>query len=218
MRLNSCWVDAHPFDVASTHYSVHPVSPEPTGIPSEGKPTTSTQEPIYYGVYSYLSSKSSCAQHIFSIFLLNAACDIPRVSGHTVLDDKAASGNYNLQLQNSILAELAGAVALTGLCTVKEAYFGIIPALSFKNKLPGVECVVEYATPPFVFIYLFILNVGFAIYLGGYEARQVFMKRLAVGTRQLRTTYGSFPHARLLGLRMTLQSELPRCLWSIRGP
>jgi len=158
--LNSSWVDAHPFDVANTRYSVHPASLDPTNVPSEGKPAatpsrTELTPPTYYGVYSYLSTKSSCAQHIFSIFLLNAACDISRVGGHTVLDDKAALGNYNLQLQNSALAELASGVAQTGLCTVDEAYFGIIPALSFKNKLPRVDCVVEYAPlfPTYISVY-----------------------------------------------------------------
>ncbi|KAF8423913.1 ankyrin repeat-containing domain protein [Tirmania nivea] len=143
--------DDYPFVMSastSKTYSIWPVSPSQESVVLANSGTGVNAASAYYGVYSYCSSRKSCAQHIFSIFIHIAANEIPQLGGQTVLNDKVAfssTANFNLKLQNSTLEELAGGVAETGLCTLEEAYFGIIPACSLRKKLPRVHCVVEWA-------------------------------------------------------------------------
>lgn len=124
----------------------------------------STQRPCTALVsISYGSIVTKCALHLFAECIKTVTSSgLKEIGGRTTIEESDYTqeeslqtsspggrdtdikpGNFNLKLQNTIIAELAQGVRQTELCSQEEALLIIVSALSLANKLPETDAIVK---------------------------------------------------------------------------
>lgn len=103
-----------------------------------GGPQANTDQ--YLWVETKTSLEDLCAQQVYAEFIYKIATIIEEVGGVTLPRKMNPSTvtHQNLYLSNSNLSSLATIYQESGLGTIEEAYFSIIPALRSSGKIPSV--------------------------------------------------------------------------------
>lgn len=103
-----------------------------------GGPQANTDQ--YLWIETKTSLEDLCAQQVYAAFIYKIATIIEEVGGVTLprkMNPPAVT--QKLYLSNSNLSSLATIYQESGLGTIEEAYFSIIPALRSSGKIPSVH-------------------------------------------------------------------------------